>query len=221
MADDEVVEQGDVEQPAGGERLRGQVQVVGRRRRVAARVVVDEDDARRVEPDRVAEQLADPDQRRADVALVDRRDAQDVVLRVEEDDAQLLALEAAHLEDEPVGDVARAADRPAAGRPVGEQPPTELERRHELGGLRRADARDAGQLELARAGEAGQPVVRASASAARSTADRPRVAAAPQQGDELGGASARRRRAGRAARAVARRRAARGSRGRREPRRRA
>ena len=55
VADDEVVEQADVEQPAGGERLGGQVQVVRRRRRVAARVVVDEDHARGVEPDRVAD----------------------------------------------------------------------------------------------------------------------------------------------------------------------
>ena len=54
MADDEVVEQVDVEEPAGGQRLGGEVEIVGRRRRVAARVVVDEDQARRVEPDGVA-----------------------------------------------------------------------------------------------------------------------------------------------------------------------
>ena len=90
-------------------------------RRVARRVVVDEDHAGGVEPDRVAEQLADADQRRRDVALVDGRDAQDVVLRVEHHDPQLLALEPAHLEDQPVGDVVRSADRPAApaSRPSG------------------------------------------------------------------------------------------------------
>ena len=125
VADHQVVEQGDVEQPAGGQRLGGQVQVVGRRRRVAGRVVVDEDDAGGVEPDRVAEQLADAHQRRADVALVDRRDPQDVVLRVEHHDPQLLALEAAHLEDQAVGDVARdrgsSSGRPAS-RPAGAGP---------------------------------------------------------------------------------------------------
>ena len=113
----------------------------GRGRRVARRMVVDEDHAGRVEPDRVAEQLADPHQRRADVALVDRRDAQDVVLRVEHHDPQLLALEPTHLEDQPVRDVVRAADRPARRRPVGEQAATELEGGDQLGGLGRADAR--------------------------------------------------------------------------------
>ena len=54
-----------VEQPAGGDRLGGQVEIVRARRRVARRVVVDEDDARRVLADRVAEELADADQRRA------------------------------------------------------------------------------------------------------------------------------------------------------------
>ena len=48
VPDDEVVEQVDVEEPPGGERLRGQVQVVRAGGRVATRVVVDEDDARRV-----------------------------------------------------------------------------------------------------------------------------------------------------------------------------
>ena len=49
------------------------------------------------------------------------------------DDPQLLALEAAHLEHEPVGDVARRADRPAAGRPVGEQPPARARTRRSAG----------------------------------------------------------------------------------------
>ena len=70
VADHQVVEDIDVEQAAGGQRLRGQVEIVGRWRRVARRVVVDEDDARGVEADRVAKQLPNADQRRADVALV-------------------------------------------------------------------------------------------------------------------------------------------------------
>jgi hypothetical protein len=59
VADHEVVQHVDVQQAAGGERLGGEVQVVRRWRRVARRVVVDEDHARRVQADRVAEQLAD------------------------------------------------------------------------------------------------------------------------------------------------------------------
>ena len=176
VADDEVVEQLDVEQAAGGERLGGQVEVVRRRRRVARRMVVDEDDAGRVEPDRVAEELADPDQRRRHVALVDRRDAQDVVLRVEHHDPQLLALEPAHLEDQPVGDVVRAADRPArrsaSPRAAGARARTR----------RRAGRPCAAPIPLTAASSSSvaraspvSPSWRASASAARSTADRPRV----------------------------------------------
>ena len=186
VADDEVVEQLDVEQPAGRQRLGGQVEVVRRRRRVARRVVVDEDDAGRVEPDRVAEELADPDQRRRHVALVDGRHAQDVVLRVEHHDPQLLALEPAHLEDQPVGHVVRAADRPARGRPVRQQPAPELERRHELGGLRLADPVDLGQLELRGAGQTGQAVMageRVRGEVDRRSAARPR---APDEADQLG-----------------------------------
>ena len=104
-------------------------------------MVVDQDHARRVEPDGVTEQLADPHQRRRDVALVDGRDAEHVVLRVEHHHAQLLALEAAHLEDQPIGDIVRAADRPARRRPVRQQPTTELERGDQLGGTGLADAR--------------------------------------------------------------------------------
>src|SRR5207247_11428892 len=59
MADHEVVEQVDVEQATGSQRLGRQVQVVGRGRRVARWMVVDEDRSRRVEPDRVAIELAD------------------------------------------------------------------------------------------------------------------------------------------------------------------
>ena len=90
----------------------------------------------------------------AHVALVDRRHAQDVVLRVEQDDPQLLALEAAHLEDQPVGDVARTADRPAARRPVREEPPPELERGDQLGGPGLADPGQPGELEVRSPGPA-------------------------------------------------------------------
>ena len=123
-------------------------------------MVVDEDEPGRADPDRIPEELADPHQRRGHVALVDGLDAQDVVLRVEQDDAQLLALEAAHLEDEPIGDVARSTDRPAPGRPVGEQPTTKFERRDQLRGADRADPRQARQLEFAGASQPRQVVVR-------------------------------------------------------------
>ena len=150
----------------------------------------------------------------ADVALVDGRHAQDVVLRVEHHDPQLLALEAAHLEDQPIGDVVRAADRPARRRPVGEQPAPELEGGDQLGRLRLADPGDLGQLELRRPGEPGQAVVarqRIRRQVDRRPAARPR---APDQRDQLGGRQAARARAWPAAPAAARRPAAPGSPGR-------
>ena len=78
---------------------------------------------------------------------------------VEHHDPQLLALEAAHLEDQPVGDIVRTADRPARRRPVGEQPAPELEGGNELGRLGLADPGHLGQLELRRPGEPGQAVM--------------------------------------------------------------
>src|SRR3954468_13194739 len=111
-------------------------------------MVVDEDESARVETDGIAIELADTDQRRRDVALVDRRDAEHDVLRVEQHDAQLFALEAPHLEDEPVSDISRRADRLAACRPGGEQPPAELERRGELRGARSPNAGNRLELDV-------------------------------------------------------------------------
>ncbi len=111
---------------------------------------MDEDDARRVLPDGVAEELADANQGRRDVAPVDGLDGQHDVLRVEQHDPQLLALEAAHLQDQPIGQVARPADRQAAARPVGQQPPAELEGGRQAGRARRPDTRDRLQLDHAR-----------------------------------------------------------------------
>jgi hypothetical protein len=77
VADDEVVEQVDVEEAACSQRLGGEVQVVGRWRRIAARMVVDEDHSRGIKADGVAKQLADPDERGAYVALVGRGQQRD------------------------------------------------------------------------------------------------------------------------------------------------
>src|SRR5258706_7446354 len=72
VPDHEVVEDVNVEEAPSGQRLGRQVQVVRRWRRVARGVVMDEDDPRGVQPDRVPEQLADADEARAHVALVRR-----------------------------------------------------------------------------------------------------------------------------------------------------
>ncbi len=158
----------------------------GRRCRIARRMVVDEDQPGRVEPDGVAEQLADADQRRRHVALVDGRHAEDVVLRVEQDGPQLLALEPAHLEDQPVGDVVRAADGPARGGPVGQQPTAELERGDQLGRARLADPGHRGELQLGRPGEPGQPVVLGEGVGGEVDGRSPARPGAPHQPDQLG-----------------------------------
>src|SRR3954453_16903371 len=63
VADHDVVQDVEVQEPSRGDRLGGEVEILRRRRRVARGVVVDEDDARSVEPDGVPEQLPDPDER--------------------------------------------------------------------------------------------------------------------------------------------------------------
>ncbi len=68
MADDEVVQNGYVEQPAGGDRLRRQVQIVRTGLRIPRWVVVHHDESRRVLPHRVAEEFADAHQGGGDVA---------------------------------------------------------------------------------------------------------------------------------------------------------
>jgi hypothetical protein len=107
LADHEVVQHVDVEEPSGRERLRRQVKVVRRGGGVPRWVVVDQDHARRAPADGVPEELANAHEARAHIALVDRHDAEHDVLRVEQHDSQLLAFEAAHLQHEPVRDVAR------------------------------------------------------------------------------------------------------------------
>src|SRR5258706_16429572 len=89
-----------------------------------------------------AEELADADERRRYIALVHGRAPQDGVLRVQQDDPQLLALETAHLEDQSVRDIGRGPNGPAAGRPIGEEAPAQLERRRQL---RRPSRPDPGQ----------------------------------------------------------------------------
>src|SRR3990172_6277488 len=158
VADHEVVQDADVEEPARGQGLGRQMEVIRRGRGVTAWVVVDEDDARGREPDGVPKQLPDPDNRRAEVALIGRNDALDDVLRVEDDDAQLLALEAPHLENEPVGDIPGRSNGPAGRRPIGKQPSPELERGLQLSGLDGPDTRDLDEFETGRPGEAGQAI---------------------------------------------------------------
>jgi hypothetical protein len=112
--------------------------------------------------------------------------AQHVVLRIEHHDPQLLAFQAAHLEDQAVGDVVRAADRPACGRPVREESAPKLEGRLELRRLGVADAVDRLELKARGPRKPSEPVE--SRQGLRCEIDRgsPRSAGAPDDRDQLG-----------------------------------
>jgi hypothetical protein len=125
------------------------MEVVRRGRRVARGVVVDEDDARCVPTDRVAEQLADPDEAGRHVAAVDRDDPEHDVLRVQDHHAQLLGLQAAHLEHKAIRNVMRSADLPVRSRPVRHEPSPELEGGLQLRRARRPDTRQLPQFMTA------------------------------------------------------------------------
>ena len=187
MPDHDVVEQLDVEQPARRERLRGQVQVVRARCRIAARVVVDEDRAGRVDPDGVPEELADPDQGGADVALVDGHHPEDDVLRVQQHDPQLLALERAHLNHQPVRHVPRGADGPSTVRPGLGRAAAQLEGGGQLGRLRDPDPGQAAKLQLARPSEAGKAVVTRERLLGKAQRTDTACPGAPDQRDQLRG----------------------------------
>ena len=92
----------------------------------------------------------------------------------------------AHLEDQPIGDIARAADRPAARRPVGQKPATELEGGHQLRRARRSDTRQSGELQVRRPGESRQPVVRGKRILGQVDGRPPARPGAPDEGDQLG-----------------------------------
>src|SRR3972149_2566710 len=187
VADHEVVQDADVEEPACGQGLGRQMEVIRRGRGGTARGVVEEDDARGREPDGVPTQLPDPDNRRAEVALIGRYDALDDVLRVEDDDAQLLALEAPHLEHEPVGDIPGRSNGPAGRRPIGKQPSPELERGLQLSGLDGPDTRDLDEFETGRPGEAGQAIEPRDRVLGEIHCGAAACARAPQEGDQLRG----------------------------------
>ena len=114
----------------------------GRRRRVARRVVVDEDDARGVAPDRVPEQLADTDERRARRCRgrPSRRGAR-------RSSCSASRPAAPRARAGPSGGRSRSATSRGeriVQRPAGQsasEPPAELEGGDELRGAGRADAR--------------------------------------------------------------------------------
>src|SRR4051794_32562375 len=89
-ADDDMVEELHAEQVPGPAGLPGEPHVLRRRRWIARGVVVHQDDRRRAAGDRLPEAVRQADRRGVQPALVDELRADDMVLRIEQDDAQLL-----------------------------------------------------------------------------------------------------------------------------------
>src|SRR3712207_9472310 len=85
-----------------------------------SRVIVDEDQAGRPDPDRLPEDVPHPDLDAVRRPLVDQRYPERAVGAVEQDDTQLLLLERAQLRSELGGDVGRGDDR-RPGRPRSEE----------------------------------------------------------------------------------------------------
>ena len=110
--DHEVVEHRDVEKSPGRDCLGCQVQVVGARGGVARRVVVDEDDAACVAPNRLTKELADAGEGTRNVADVQPVLGDDPALDVEQENMELFMLESAELEQQAVSDVGGMADVP-------------------------------------------------------------------------------------------------------------
>src|SRR5581483_1425359 len=97
VADDQVIEDIDVEHLAGLGDLASNLNVLVRGGGVAARVVVYDDKRRGVLANRLAEQLGHAHDRGVQTAAVDRGRRQDLVLRIEQHHAQMLLLKEHHL----------------------------------------------------------------------------------------------------------------------------
>src|SRR5437762_2339255 len=92
-AEHEMVDDVDAQEPPGVRCLPGGADVVGRRRGIAARVVVRQEDGGRVPAHGVLEQLRDADGRARDAASIERSDRDQTLLSVEQRDDELLTIE--------------------------------------------------------------------------------------------------------------------------------
>ena len=109
-ADDDVVDQFDLQQATGLDQLLRDVGVVLRGRRVAAGVVVADDDARAVAGDGGPEDLRHAQHRVVHRSPVAADVAHHLVLAVQQQDAHLLVVQVGHLHHYQVGRVVRRAD---------------------------------------------------------------------------------------------------------------
>ncbi len=110
VADDEVVDQFDIEKAARGHELLGRLDVLGGGRRVAAGVVVAENEARAVADDRGAEDLRDAHDRAIDGALIAADLLDQLALGVQQQDDHLFSVKVRHVQHHQVRRVHWCAD---------------------------------------------------------------------------------------------------------------
>ena len=107
-----------------------------------------------------------------DVALVDRGDASTAFFVFSSTTRSSSRSRRPICGQQPVGEVARRADRPASLRPVRQQPAPELERGRQLSALAPARHQARTRARARRPGKPGQAIERASASFREATAER-------------------------------------------------
>ncbi len=131
-ADDDMVDQFYLEDRAGLDQLPRGVDVVLRGGRIAAGVVVADDDARAVAGDGGAEDLGHAQDRAVDGSLVAQHVAHHLVLAIQQQDAQLLVVQAGHLHHHQVRRVGGRVDAVLLSRLQHAQAPPDLQGSLEL-----------------------------------------------------------------------------------------
>ena len=157
-ADNDVVEDLDVEELAGFDEHLGDADVLGAGRGVAAGVVVDDDDGGGQAADRFTEDLADAHDGGVEAAGIDGVDTANEVLGVEQNDAQVLDFEQGHFEHEDVGDVIGRANLGFGCGRRHVETQAQFEGGLDLGGFGGADAMDLADLSGGGLGDAVKTV---------------------------------------------------------------
>ena len=186
LADDEVIEDADVDEGERALQRLGQELVGARRLGGARRMVVRQDHRRGAELERALDDLARIDARLRQRAAEHLLEAQQPALRVEEEDGEDLVLAAAELQLQVLLDLGRRIEERPRRELGGDRAARELEHRRDLGALGRAEALDPLQLlglGAQQSGEAAEGAEQLLGELQHAGADQ---AGAQQQGDQLG-----------------------------------
>ena len=156
----------------GAHEARGEAHVVGARRGVAGRVIMEQNHARRTGDGRLAEDLARMDGGRVDGADRQQRRADHAAADVEQDQAEVLDRPGAEARQQVRRRLARRAELRPLGRRLQQRPASQLDGRQQPRRLRLADAGHAAQGVARRPGEPVQPADRRQQALASSRAPR-------------------------------------------------